>query len=107
MAASFGADNSGGGLDKDTADNGEVKATGTAITEQEIHICKVGDAGATCNKSSSDTATVRNVRDAKQGNKDFRPFSVGDLLYVGTVACCQLVKAELMAQQPQDAKCLA
>ena len=80
----FGADNSGGGLVKDTADNGEVKATGAPNTEQEIHICKVGDAGIATNPA--DTATLRNVRDAKQGNKDFRPFSVGDLLYVGTVA---------------------
>jgi len=80
----YGIDGTGGGLDKDTADNGEVKETGTAINEQEIVLTCSAD--ATCPKNPLHSGTVANLRDAKEGDADFRPFSVGDALYVGTVA---------------------
>ncbi len=72
------------GLDKDTADNGEVKANAAAITEQQILLCNVSD--AECPTNPADIVGLRSVRDAVNGDADFRPFSIGDLLYVGTVA---------------------
>ena len=70
------------GLVKDTADNGEVKATGAAITEQQIVLCNGSD--AECPTNPLDQVALRNLRDAKEGDANHRPFSVGDLLYVGT-----------------------
>ncbi len=72
------------GLNKDTAGNGEVVANGTAVAEQQILLCNTSD--AECPTNPLDSPALRNVRNAADGDHHFRPFSVGDLLYVATVA---------------------
>ena len=60
----YGIDGTGGGLDKDTADNGEVKETGTAINEQEIVLTCSAD--ATCPKNPLHSGTVPNRQRRKR-----------------------------------------
>ncbi len=75
----WGAADTGGGLVAATANNGEIDHNNPPGPEQKIYLMNSGDAGHPTNEDGS-------ARDAAEGTPDLRPFSVGDLMYVGTVS---------------------
>jgi len=73
-----GAADAGAGLVAATAGNGEIVAPGTAVAEQQIVLNNKNDAVCPVNQDGS-------LRDAGAGEVGKRPFSVGDIIFVGTV----------------------